>query len=133
MSNTKKAIAIEVLSSGMSIEKASEVAHVSRACVYKWLRDDGFRNDLYEKRREYFYRLSKRLTVITWKALEVIETCLSSRNENIRLRSAGIALQNLSHIVEITEFEGRLQALEQTIGEKNESTRTDLIRENNRY
>jgi len=118
MSNTKKAIALEVLSSGMSVEKASEVAHVSRACVYKWLKDNGFQNDLNEKQREYFCRLSKRMTAITLKALEVIEKSLESRNENVRLRAAGIAVSNLPHIAEITEFEERLQILEQAVGAK---------------
>jgi len=34
------------------------------------------------------------------------------------LRAAGIAVSNLPHIAEITEFEERLQILEQAVGAK---------------
>lgn len=112
MSKTKKALALESLSSGLSVETTSEMAGVSRACVYNWLSQDSFKNDLRAKQSEYFSRLSKRMTSLTFRALEVIEKSLDSRNEAIRLRSAGMLLSSLSIVTALTEFEARLSALE---------------------
>jgi transposase-like protein len=112
MSKTKKALALEALSSGLSVEKVSEVSHVTRQTVYNWLSQEDFKTDLKEKQREYFSRLSKRMTSLTLKALDVIEECLRSRNESIRLRACGIALSGLNNVVSMTDFEERLSALE---------------------
>ena len=112
MSKTKKALALESLSSGLSVEKVSELAGVSRACIYNWLSQDSFRNDLRAKQSEYFSRLSKRMTALTFRALEVIEKSLDSRNEAIRLRASGLILSSLSIITAITDFEQRISALE---------------------
>src|SRR4030042_6915529 len=111
MSKTKRAIAIEALSSGLSVEKVSELASVSRACIYNWLSKEDFKKDLREKQGEYFSRLSKRITSITLKALEVLESLLNSRNESIRLRACSTALSSLSTITSLTDFEERLTAL----------------------
>lgn len=112
MSKTKKALAIEVLSSGMSVEKASEVAKVSRQCIYNWLAQDSFKSELRKRQAILFQSLSKRLLNITKKALEVLEDCLSSRNESIRLRASGIALSSLKNVMDIGDIEDRLTELE---------------------
>lgn len=117
MSKTKKALALEVLSSGLSVEQAGEVAHVSRQCVYNWLSQDSFKQDLRKKQSEYFSRLSKRMTALTLKALEVLEKSLDSRNESIRLRACSIALSSLPGITALTDFEARLSALERSLGD----------------
>lgn len=116
MSNMKKALAIEALSAGLSVETSSEMAGVSRACVYKWLSQDDFKKDLQERQTEYFSRMSKRMTALTLKALETLEKSLDSRSESLRLRACGIVLSSLRSIAEITEFESRLSALERTLG-----------------
>ena len=115
MSQTKKALALEVLSSGLSVEKASEVAHVSRQCIYNWLSQESFKNELRQRQSVLFQSLSKRLVNITEKALQVLEDCLSSRNEAIRLRASGIALSSLKNVMELSDFEERLAALEENI------------------
>jgi len=112
MSKTRKALALETLSFGLSVEKASEVSHVSRMTIYNWLKRDDFKNELKEKQCEYFSRLSKRMTAITLKALEVLEKSLDSRNESIRLRASSIAISNINTILSFTEIEKRLSALE---------------------
>ena len=112
MSKTKKLLALESLSSGLSVEKVSEISGVSRACVYNWLSQDSFKNDLRAKQSEYFSRLSKRMTSLTLRALEVIEKSLDSRNENIRLRASGLILSSLSVITALSDFEQRISALE---------------------
>lgn len=112
MSKTKKALALEVLSSGLSVEKASEVANVSRQCVYNWMTQESFKKDLRRRQSILFQRLSKKLMNITVKALQVLENCLCSENENIRLRSSGIALSSLKNVMELADFEDRLTALE---------------------
>jgi len=113
MSQTKKALALEVLSSGLSIEKASEVAHCSRQCIYNWMTQESFKNELRQRQSSLFQSLSKRLVGITAKALQVLDDCLSSRNENIRLRSSGIALSSLKNVMELADFEERLTVLEE--------------------
>jgi len=113
MSKTKRALALEALSSGLSVETSSEMAGVSRACIYNWMAREDFKKDLQERQREYFSRLSKRMTAITLKALEVLEKSLDSRNENIRLRACGVALSSLKSITEMTDFGQRITALEE--------------------
>lgn len=112
MSKAKKELSLEFLASGLSVEKSSELAGVSRACIYKWLALEDFKNDLKERQKEYFSRLSKRLTGITLKALEVLEKSLDSKNESIRLRACGIALSSLRSVMELSDFEERISALE---------------------
>jgi len=115
MSKTRKALALEVLSSGLSVEKASEVAHVSRQCIYNWLGQKSFKNELRQRQSVLFQSLSKRLVGITEKALQVLEDCLSSRNEAIRLRASGIALSSLKNVMELADFEERLTTIEENM------------------
>ena len=115
MSQTKKALALEVLSYGQSVEKASEVSQVSRQTVYNWLSQESFKNELRERQSVLFQSLSKRLIGITVKALQVLEDCLNSRNESIRLRASGIALSGLKNVMELSDFEERLTRLEESI------------------
>ena len=112
MSNTKKALAIEALSSGLSVEKASELSGVSRACVYKWLSLSDFQGELKEKQAEYFSRLSKRITALTFKALGVLENSIDSRDERIRLIASEIITARFPVILSLSDFETRLSALE---------------------
>jgi len=115
MSKTRKVLALEVLSSGMSVEKASEVAQVSRQCIYNWLGQKSFKNELRQRQSVLFQSLSKRLVNITEKALQVLEDCLSSRNEAIRLRASGIALSSLKNVMELADFEERLTTIEENM------------------
>ena len=115
MSKTRKALALEVLSSGLSVEKASEVAHVSRQCIYNWMTQESFKRKLRERQSVLFQSLSKRLAGMTVKALQVLEDCLSSRSEAIRLRASGIALSSLKNVMELADFEERLTRLEESI------------------
>jgi len=52
------------------------------------------------------------MTALTFKALEVLEKSLDSRNENIRLRASGMLLSSLNVITALTDFEQRISALE---------------------
>jgi len=113
MIKTRKALALEVLSSGFSVEKASEVSHVSRQTIYNWLSQEGFKNELRKRQSILFQSLSKRLMNITVKALQVLEDCLDSRNESIRLRASGIALSSLKNVIDTADIEDRLTALEE--------------------
>jgi len=115
MSKTRKALALEVLSSGLSVEKASEVSHVSRQTIYNWLSQKSFKNELRKRQSVLFQSLSKRLMNITVKALQVLEDCLDSRNENIRLRASGIAISSLKNIMELADFEERITELEESM------------------
>ena len=115
MSETKKALAVEVLSHGQSVEQASEIANVSRTCIYNWLAQDDFKQELRRRQSVLFQSLSKKLIGIIEKALQVIEDSLSSRTEALRLRAAGIALSNLKNVIELSDFEDRLTALEENI------------------
>jgi len=119
MSETKKALAFEALSSGLSIEKAGEVSHVSRQTIYNWLSQDDFKRELKARQREYFSQLSKRMTSLFMKALDVIEKSLDSRSEAMRLRASGLLISSYPHITEMTEFEERLSSLEQTVLKNN--------------
>jgi hypothetical protein len=116
MSETKKALALEALSSGLSIEKAGEVSHVSRQTVYNWLSQDDFKKELKVRQSEYFSQLAKRITILFMKALDVIEKSLDSRSEAMRLRASGLLISSYPHIAEMTEFEERLSALERVTG-----------------
>jgi len=112
MSKTKRALAIEALSSGLSVEKASELSGVSRACVYKWLSLSDFQGDLQTRQAEYFSRLSKRITALTLNALGVLEKSLDSRDERIRLRASEIITARFPVILSLADFDARLTALE---------------------
>ena len=115
MSNTQKELALEVLTSGLSVEKASEMANVSRQTIYNWMKQKTFQRALKARQREYFERLSRRMMTITLKALDVIEESLTSRSEANRLRASGLALSSLPQVLSLTEFEERITELEEAL------------------
>lgn len=108
----KKQVALQLLGAGYPIEKASEMASISRATLYRWLKDDGFKRELIHLQGELIRRISLRLLSITEKALTALEDGLDSRDIKTRIKVAEIALSRAPSLAELGALNERIVTLE---------------------
>ena len=108
----KKQVAIEALGKGLSVEKASELANVSRTSLYRWLKEPDFQAEIYRIQSEMIGRLSLRLLNICELAIQALEDGLNSRDIKLRLKVAEIALSRLPSLSELGSLNERITKLE---------------------
>lgn len=103
--------AIELLAQGHSIVDCSKEIQVSRRSIHLWLLSPEFMNALETRKKEIIESLNLRLIALNEKALDVIEDCMDSRNENIRLRASSLLLAKYHESVELTEIEDAIKRI----------------------
>jgi len=108
----KKLLALNAIGTGYSIEKASEVANVSRTTIYRWLQDEAFQAEYTRIQGELIRRISLRLLNITEQALQALEEGLNSRDVKLRIKVAEIALSRAPSLAELGALNERLTRLE---------------------
>ncbi len=79
---------IPFLLAAPSVEEGCKRAHVSKATVYNWLKDEAFRQELKSHRDAVIGRALDSLKANIAKATETLVKHLSSRHENISIRAA---------------------------------------------
>ena len=104
--------ALESLLITPSVQKAADAAGVSRQTIYRWGRDQAFRDALRAQEEAAIDRLSNGLTTLAELAVNALEDGLRSPDLRVRLRAAGLALDALTRTRELLSFEQRLTALE---------------------
>lgn len=107
--------AIELLSHGASIEATATGAGVSRRTIYQWMKDQEFAIALHDKSAEVIESLNRKLVSMNEKALDVLDACLDSESEAIRLRSAIYLNSKLYEVLGDLEILRRLDAIEERI------------------
>lgn len=105
--------AIELLSQGLSIDATATGAGVSRRTIYQWMKDPEFTLALHDKSAEVIDRLNHRLVRLNDKALDVLDACLESESEAIRLRSAIYLNSRLYEVLGDIEILRRLDQIEE--------------------
>ena len=80
--------AIELLAQGSSIDATASIVKVNRRTIYQWMKDQEFALALHDKSAEVIESLNRKLVGMNEKALDVLDACLDSESEAIRLRSA---------------------------------------------
>lgn len=108
----KRQVALNAIGAGYSIEKASNIANISRVTLYRWLKNEHFQADLSRIQGELIQRISLRLLSITELALQALEDGLNSRDMKTRIKVAEIALSKAPSIAELGALNERLIRLE---------------------
>ncbi len=107
--------AIELLAQGSSIDATASIVKVNRRTVYQWMKDQEFTIALHERSAEVIEGLNRRLVNLNEKALDVLDACLDSRSEAIRLRSAIYLNSRLYEVLGDLEILRRLDQIEERI------------------
>jgi len=111
----KQAQALELLALGASIEDASQEVSISRRSIHNWLNDPVFKKALEERKREIIEILNARMIGLNVRALDVLEDCMNSRNESIRLRSASFLASKLYESIEMSEVRDAIERINERI------------------
>jgi len=106
--------AISTLLSSKTIEQAAKQAGVSRKTLYTWLRAPDFKAALSEATGEVLENAVRRLTALTSKAIDTLESVIDNPKTNTasRIRAATAILDTVLKIRELTVLESELRALE---------------------
>ncbi len=107
--------AIELLAQGSSIDATANIVKVNRRTIYQWMQDQEFMMALHDKSAEVIENLNRRLVSLNEKALDVLEACMNSRSEAVRLRSAIYLNGKLYQVLGDLEILRRLDEIEERI------------------
>ena len=98
-----------------SIEEACKRAHVSKATVYGWFKDETFSSELKRQRNAVIERALDSLKANIAKATETLVKHLDSEHENISIRAAESIIEFTQKALEHEDLEKRIGALEESI------------------
>lgn len=117
----RKRKAIEALLTTCDTTKAAQAAGVSRDTVYRWLKQEVFKNALEAGAKEALESLSRSLVSISSKAIETLEAALAYdiKAPSTRVRAADVILGRLLQLKELVNLEERVSELERTVRNDN--------------
>ncbi len=116
----KKLKAIEVLLAGGSKRAAAAAAGISEQQLYRWAKQPEFAAAISAQKTELMERVNARLLALALQATAALGQVLETPDtQTLALRASDIVLARLMSIRELSEFERRLTALEET---KNDQT-----------
>ena len=103
---------IDALGRGQSHTRAGKLIGRSSKTVQRRLKDEQFADAVEQRRAEISHEIRRQLEKAASRAIEVIDNCMYSEAEHIRLSAARLALQqqNYSSTLDVAE---RLDELEQ--------------------
>jgi hypothetical protein len=113
---TGRDAAILALACGETASDAARKADVAERTIYRWLKEEGFRQEVTGARADMFNRALGRLAEgAVASVLMLRQLCLKAKSETVRLAAARTLLEQGTRLRESVEFENRLQALEQNL------------------
>jgi phage terminase small subunit len=108
--------AIESLLTAGDKTEAAKAAGVSRKTIYRWLKQDAFKQALAEAEAEALDALSRELVVLGSKATTTLKEAMTRDTPaSTRVRAADIVLARLLQLRELVTLEARILALEQAL------------------
>ena len=116
--------AIEALTTCAEVSKAAEVADVSRDTIYRWMRQDAFREGLNHSTNLALKRISRSLISLGERAVETLQKAMTSAEVpiNTSIRAADIVLSRLLQIYEMADLEARVSELERRSNDETQTT-----------
>lgn len=97
-----------------SVTEAAQVCGVSRAALYRWMREADFAQALKDASGEQVELVSRRLTSLVLTAVDVLESLMSSPHEQQRRLAADSVISHALRLRELVELEERITRLENT-------------------
>jgi len=105
-----------LLLSGETVTEASRALRISRDTIYRWMRQDRFREALTDARRDCEAVILPRLAGLLSKSLDVLGAGLDSKSERVRIQSALGVLGRYASILEMLDLSSRVESLERAQG-----------------
>ena len=114
--------AIQALTTVGDVSKAAAITGVSRDTLYRWMRNEAFKNALTISTHEAISKISRSLVALGESAIATLQKAMDDPNVtiNVSVRAADIVLSRLLHVYELAEMESRISELERkaTYGSK---------------
>lgn len=101
-----------------SIEEGCKQAKVGKATLYKWLKNETFRDEIRRLRQEIVTGALENLKANVTKATEALVGLLDSQNETIRHRTAKDIIEFTQRAIENENLEERIENLEREMYER---------------
>jgi len=106
---------ISAVLSARNITEGLKKVKVSRDTFYRWLEDTLFKEE-YNRQRSLLIEIAfDELKAATGEAAKALRELLGSQNEGIRLKAAGVVLDNVVKFKEIEDLEARVVKLEKSL------------------
>ncbi len=110
----KQEVALSALLSTPSVTAAAEQSGMSETTLYRWLRDETFRQAYQEARHQLVShgmgQLQKAFTEAVRSLREIV--CDAAASPNARVSAARVTIENSLKALELEELESRISALE---------------------
>lgn len=106
---------IPALARGETVATAAKLAGLSERTVYRRLQDPDFRRQVSNVRFNILDRATGQLLNMSDRAIETLVALLDATSESVRLGAARSILDHTIKFREISEFEIRLQMIENAI------------------
>ena len=109
--------AIAVILNAPSMEAAARRAHVGRTTLYQWLREPAFRDELNCQQNEVFNDAFARVKSLVGNAINGLSELIeNAKSETVKRAACRDILDAALKVKELHELEGRLAAIEKTLG-----------------
>jgi hypothetical protein len=104
-----------------SLEEGRLKAKVSKATLFKWLKEDLFKSELDRQREIVISEALDRLKVSLSKAVDELAGLIDADEKNIKIRACERVIEFFLKTKELSEIEGRLSALEKAVTQRRQT------------
>jgi len=112
----KQEKAIMLLLQNKKIEEVAQELGISTKTLYRWLKQDNFRQRFNEVRQELFYEALEGLKTLTKEAINTLEDVLKNgTKETSRVTASKTVLELALRLKEVEELEKRVEELEKIV------------------
>lgn len=102
-----------------TVEDGLKTCHISKASFYTWMKQEDFRQEYENRRRELIEQSYRVLERTLTKAAETLKSLLNSKSESVKRQTAVNVFDLFAKRVEQAEILERLARLEATLEKKN--------------
>jgi hypothetical protein len=101
-----------------SLEEGRLKAKVSKATLFKWLKEDTFKAELDRQREIVISEALDRLKASLSKAVDELAGLIDADEKNIKIRACERVIEYFMKTKELSEIEARLNTLEKALAER---------------
>ena len=112
MKTSNKEKVIDALLTTSTISEAAKQAGIADATIYRYLRDEAFKNDYRNARRDVVENTVGQLQGATAQAVETLTKNLTCGNPSAEIRAAQIILETSYKGIELIDLQMRVEILE---------------------
>lgn len=103
------------LAAGMTHAEAAELASTSTKTIQRRLADERFAAEVARRRSQQVERITGRLTELSIRAVDTLDTALDDDSPTIRLRAADLTLNWLVRLRREADLERRIAEIEKEL------------------